>query len=62
MSEAIAKMELSTVVTKKHVNEEARRLFELSKMSAAKARKEFGLELFAEMMKGIMKGSWWIMR
>ena len=54
MSEAIAKMELSTVVTKKHVDE-ARRLFELSTMSAAKARKKFGLDIPTEMREEIVK-------
>ena len=54
MSEAIAKMELSNVVTKKHVDE-ARRLFELSTMSAAKARKEFGLDIPAEMRGEVVK-------
>ena len=59
MSEAIAKMELSTVVTKKHVDEEAQRLFELSTMSAAKARKEFGLDIPTEMRGRVLK---WKMR
>ena len=59
MSEAIAKMELSTVVTKKHVDEEARILFELSTMSAAKARKEFGLDIPTEMRGRVLK---WKMR
>ena len=54
MSEAIAKMELSNTVTKKHVDE-ARRLFELSTMSAAKAKKEFGLDIPAEMRGEVVK-------
>ena len=58
MSEAIVKMELSTVVTKKHVDE-ARRLFELSTMSAAKARIEFGLDIPTEMRGRVLK---WKMR
>ena len=54
LSEAIAKMSLSPVVKKEHVNE-AHRLFQISTLYAASSRSSFTYEIPAENVKDIMR-------